>query len=234
VRNVRYVGTFKILHLELPGLTFEIPPAHVYNNEWVLTNPNDYVIEEVKQAIIEAYNTVWTEKVIAAYKKSRESDIVASYSERTLTDEQFAEILKAVPELLPSEQFFRPNKTFINKMKKLHGGKHVIDCGAGNGSTGKALSDAGFDVTCLDIMPYQSYEFPVEIKDATKFAFDSSMVCLVCRPDREDWFVETIKNALSNECPVIYVRKKNIVSLDAKLIAKHVGEDDEFMFSIKP
>jgi hypothetical protein len=229
--NVKYVGSHKILHLELPGLTFEIPPAHVVNNEWVLTNPNDYVIEDVREAIKKAHKTVWTKKMVDAYKKEKESEIISSYNEKTLTDEQFAEILKIVPEL--SGHYFHPNEIFINKMKELFSGHHIIDCGAGNGYTGKILTEAGFDVTCIDIASYENYEYPVKIMNALDFKFTKSMVCLICRPDKEDWAIETMKKALKSKCPVVYIRKKNVSILKAELLAENVGRDNEYMYAVQ-
>jgi hypothetical protein len=231
---VNYVGPFKILHLEIPGVTFEIPPAQIVDNKWIRMSADDFLIPEVRDAVNEAHKTVWTDEVIAAYKKAHESEIVASYNERTLTDEQFAEILEAVPNFLPNEIYFKPKQIFIDKMKELYSGKHIIDCGAGTGHVGKILADEGFEVTCIDVVKYETAEYPVTLTNALGFKFDDSMVCLICRPDSEGWFKQTIQNALNDKCPVVYVRKKKIKEPRAKLVAEKVGEDNEYMFDIKP
>ncbi len=239
ITNIEYVKPYMILKFDVVSGTYrdvcshEVVPAKIVDNQWVITSPDDFRVPEIKELVIQAQKK-WKKSVVDKYKKSREGEIVASYSERTLTDEQFAQILNAVPELATSVHFFHPNAIFIDKMKELYQNRHIIDCGAGNGYTGKVLSEAGFDVTCLDITPYKSYEFPVKIMSAIDFKFDDTMVCLMCRPDHEDWFHETMEHALQSNCPVIYVRRKNIVSQGAKLIAEHVGRDDEYMFSVEP
>ena len=234
IQNIEYVKPYMILKFDvISGIyqdvcSHEVAPANIVNNQWVHTSPDDFNVPEIKELIVQAQKK-WKKSIVDKYKKSRESELVLSYSERTLTDEEFAEILK----IAPPDHLFHPNQLFIDKMKELFSGRHVIECGAGNGYTGRVLSEAGFDVTCVDKLPSLYYEYPVTIMNALDFEFDSSMVCLICRPDKDDWFLQTMENALANGCPVVYVRKKDIYSLDAELIAEKVGMDDEYMFAIK-
>jgi len=96
---VTFEGPYKILHLEARGCSFEIPPARVVDNKWVRFPALDFVIPEVRAAVEQAHSTVWTDEIVQAYQKANEGEIVASYNDQTLTDEQFARILAAVPDL---------------------------------------------------------------------------------------------------------------------------------------
>jgi hypothetical protein len=201
---------------------FEIPPVHVVDNKWVPASQNNYIFPEIKD-LIEKSSKKWTKKVVDQYKKAHEADIIANYADRTLTDEQFAQILAVLPNHL-----FEPNQTFIDKMIELFQGRKIIECGAGNGHTGKILSDAGFDVTCIDINPPELCEYPVTKADALTYKFKNA-VCLICRPD-EAWLDKTITNATKAGCPVICVRKKHV---SGELIAENVGSDGEYMYKIE-
>jgi hypothetical protein len=103
IQNVEYVKPYMILKFDVVSGTyrdicaFEIPPAHIVNNQWVPASPHDYHIQEIRD-LIEKSQKVWKKSIVEKYKKSREHEIVASYNEQTLTDEQFAEILKIIPE----------------------------------------------------------------------------------------------------------------------------------------
>jgi len=94
-----YEGPFKILHIEVDNCSFEIPPALVRDNKWIRFPASDFVIPALRDAVNQAHATVWTDDIVQAYQKSREGDIVASYNDQTLTDDQFARILAAVPDL---------------------------------------------------------------------------------------------------------------------------------------
>jgi hypothetical protein len=242
IKNVKYVGPHKILNFDIVSgiyhdvCSYEISPAHVVLGKIVIASPDDYIQKEIKDLINKSHATVWTEEIVNSFKKTLEDQVIESYNEKTISDDQFAMILGAVPDiadLLPDRYFFDPNQTFIDKMKELYDGRHIVDCGAGNGHTGKILSNAGFEVTCLDITPYKTYEHPVEIMDVADFKFDDSMVCLICRPDSDEWFQKAVKQALDSKCPVIFVRSKCLFLQGSELIAKNVGADMDFMFQIE-
>jgi hypothetical protein len=95
---MEYVGPWKFLKITANGCSFEIPPASIVDNTWVEVSANDYPWQEVKDAINEARATVWNADFMKAYKREREGEIVNSYHEWKLSDEQFQQILDAVPD----------------------------------------------------------------------------------------------------------------------------------------
>ena len=102
IRNVEYTEPFKILKFEVVSGTYrdvcsyEIAPARIENNRWVLTSPQDYHLQEVRDLIEQSFGNVWNKDVVDEYKKSREGELVLSYNETTLSNEELAEILKMV------------------------------------------------------------------------------------------------------------------------------------------
>lgn len=238
IENLDYIGPYRMMKVDVIDgpfqnrCSYEIYPCHIENNQWVATRSEDYQHAELRALIDEAHQSVWTGEVVAAYKKSREAEIVAEYNERTISDEQFAEIVGLIPTLKPFGHIFNPNQTFVDKMIERYEGKRVVECGAGDGYTGAVLAAAGFEVTCIDTRTYEGQVFSVLNQDALTFDFDNTMVCLICRPDSDEVLQAIIDRAQSQGCPVVYVRRAGVSAPNTRLLAENVGADGESMFQV--
>ena len=96
--------------------------------------------------------------------------------------------------MLPHNIFFEPNKTFLDWLQEpFLRYRRIVDCGAGVGRLGAVAKN---DVLGIDVIPRDSYESIVHTMDSTRFEFEPTDVCIICRPCHSPFVMQTFERAL--------------------------------------
>jgi hypothetical protein len=141
--------------------------------------------------------------------------------------------------VLPAQDFFIPSNDFLKFLKNEIGYKTVIECGCGNGLLSSKLNQLlGEKIISIDISQRDTDFFYI-LDDATTFNFPKNSIVIIARPNRGDWILKTIENALKTCDYIIYIGlekhlEEDIYSLNFPYteIYKDAGRDKEIVYKI--
>lgn len=91
----------------------------------------------------------------------------------------------------------------------------IYDVGAGSGHVAKRLTEAGAEVTAIDITRRSDSVFPVVLANSVLFDYEPGSCVMFCRPCHGPWVAVTIEHALL--CGVtrfIYTGKRENAAYD--------------------
>lgn len=143
--------------------------------------------------------------------------------------------------VLPAVEFFKPERAFVEWMRRTWNGKMIYDVGAGTGLCSAVLRAVGMPIKPIDLFHREREHCRVEIADGTSFDYDDGSTIMLCRPSHGLFPVATIERA--TECGVrrvLYIGLARNVSSDLmhyrrrfKRLLSNIGQDGEHVYEAK-
>jgi hypothetical protein len=137
-------------------------------------------------------------------------------------------------------RFFMPTAAFYTALEP-YKSIGLVDAGAGTGMVSKDLTERGFRMLAVDLMPREGQGEHVIQMEAESVPYGPNLWLLLCRPDHSGWVYDTMQRALARGAGVFYAGLERNFSIDLDdyvgretMRYANVGEEEESLFFFEP